>query len=381
MMIASKKELQIEVDDVYSCSGSCPGCMLTMEERMGRKPDMSEATMDLTLAKVADYITGLQSSDGIDSINLTFGIGDHLRMPDEYLELITRKTERFFEETPGMPESRAMHVTMSLIGQHHKVERSLRILKAHRSVDVIPIVVIDPILLFSERRFAPEYLKNIERAVELFDQVDMQINISDKVVEEISSEEVFIFTRNKGFSEVTINWVPNKINQPKTTTSLQRTSEWLLELASLIDQEEGLTSSFIPVVEKCLNAQKKSEKLEIFEFIERITEETYKYSIQIDEKGNIFPKMEAVGDVPFNARFGFPTIGNVKEDTIEEAVIKGTREIAKWLKKAMMKAPCLECEHQKACCAGGYQAYNKVITHKNECRNPAYGLFEAAVSV
>lgn len=379
MNSGNKKELQIEIDDVYSCTGSCPGCMLTVEERMSKKPDMDEPTMDLTLEKLSDYITGLQDSRGIESVNLTFGIGDHLRMSDEYLASLTYKTERFFRETKGMPQSRAMHVTMSLIDRPQHVERSLRILKANKGVDVVPIVVIDPILLFSQKRFAPDYLLNIRKAKEIFSVIDMQVNISDSVVDTIHSSEIADFAKENEFSEVTINWVPNNFNLGKTTRQINRTKEWLLELAATIDSEENLSSSYIPVVEKCVNSQKNSEELEIFDYISKITEETYRYSIQIDEKGRVFPKMEAIGDIPFNPRFGFSELCNIHQHDMEESVEAGVSAIEKWLKKSILKQPCIDCPYQKACCSGGYQAYSQFLDQKNGCKNPSYYLFKSAV--
>ena len=87
------RELQIQIDDVYACPGNCAGCILVADERRTRTPDMSERLLRLSMNRLDAYIPTL---DNLEYINLTYGIGDHLRMDQDYLKLLHKwRTERF----------------------------------------------------------------------------------------------------------------------------------------------------------------------------------------------------------------------------------------------------------------------------------------------
>ena len=79
------RELQIQIDDVYACPGNCAGCILVADERRTRTPDMSERLLRLSMNRLDAYIPTL---DNLEYINLTYGIGDHLRMDQDYLKLL-----------------------------------------------------------------------------------------------------------------------------------------------------------------------------------------------------------------------------------------------------------------------------------------------------
>lgn len=369
-----KRELQIEIDDVYACAGSCPGCALSSSERMTNKPDMPVWILEQSLRKLNTYINNLHSRAPLDEVSLTYGIGDHFRVDINYIKLLAEMTNSFFSRI-GLPyDSKTMFLTTSLVGKKSKVKEYLKVLSEIKGVQIIPIAVLDPILLRGNKRFSEDYFENIKLTREFFSRTDLQINISDDVIRETTPQEVVNFAKENKFKEVTINWVPNQHNILNTTLALPHTTQWLIEFALLLDNEE-IDTSYVPVLEKCINIQKNSSRTETSEFILNNAKETYELSIQIDHEGHVFPKMEAIGDVPFNSRFGYPDCGNISTSSIEECVDTGIQKISKALMKELLSKPCSECQFNKACFSGGFFAYSKILNQKGECINPVKSIF------
>jgi hypothetical protein len=382
-------EIQIELDDVYACPGKCPGCVLTAEERKSPVPDMSKETRQTILSALADYIPTLQ---GLTSMNLTYGIADHLLMPTDYLVSIYKDAAELFDRV-GLAGSGSIFMSTSVIGKTDMVKKKLTALaeaaKPYKT-KLLPIVVLDPAKLM-HASFGKTYAHHIAFAKELFGTVDLAINLSDKAIAQMSPRELVDFASTHGFREVTINWVPTSDNLKATYSKAVVVSlrDWLLAFAKEAEQVH-VECSYVPVVKRAYEAWRcaldgeEGDGQGVMALAEQLLPETLSKSLQFDHAGNVFPKWEAVGDVPHNDRVGIPVWGNIHATPDLRRLIqaKMPKTIGVVL-KAVAQSPCESCPYVGFCATTGFHAYTHVLKKANasgwleDCPHVAKSLVEA----
>lgn len=363
-------EIQIELDDVYACPGACPGCVLTKSERKVAAPDMSDDVRLKILGLLPDYIKSLS---GLDTVNITYGIADHLLMPVEYLLRIYEDAVNVFEEV-GL--NGCVFMTTSVIGKTEIVYKKIDALAAateKKSVRLFPIVVLDPAKL-EHHKFGTIYADHIAYAKKRFGVVDLAINLSTQAIQEITPKELVDFAVLHGFREVTVNWVPTVDNVLATYSPMEidRLEEWLIDFA-VRSEAASLESSYVPVIRRAYDAWRCVSDSEIEEngvgvlsVVEKIIPETLAKSIQFDHLGNVFPKWEAVGDVPHNARVLMKVWGNVKEVTSLKDLIssKMNTSILQAVKSVSIGG-CVNCVYAPVCASTGFHIYTHVLSEAN----------------
>lgn len=371
------EELQIEIDDVYACGGTCPGCVLADKERRTQLPDMSAKAFDIAIRKVGEYIGTL---DNLNKVNLTYGIGDHFRMSDKYIDNIVSKGISLIRDTGFSGTYSSLFVSTSLIGNGDSIKSKLDILSKHSNVEeipVIPLVVFDPVKLYKER-YWNKYIDTIIYAREKFERIDLAINISDDVVSCLKPEWLFDFSKKHDFQDVTINWVPSINNIENTTNNVNAISDWLIKFGRLA-VNGGIETSYNPVIERLVRNFSGNN----VDFRSALYE-TVSKSIQIDHLGNLFPKFEAIGDVPYNEMTGFNVYGNIVgtdssiKDLIESNIVRTATSV---LGNHLNHKSCASCEFLNPCSLGGFHIYNKAISSckkedGNHCPNVAKELFK-----
>ena len=365
-MRLTSDEIQIELDDVYACPGACPGCVLTKSERKVGVPDMSDATRSKILSLLPEYIKSLS---GLKTVNITYGIADHLLMPIEYLLQIYEDAANVFDKV-GLPG--CVFMTTSVIGKSETVYKKLDLLAEateKRSVRLYPIVVLDPAKL-EHHKFGTVYADHIAYAKKRFGVVDLAINLSTQAIQDISPEELVEFAMSHGFREVTVNWVPTVDNVLATYSPLEidRLEDWLIDFA-IRSEGVGLESSYVPVIQRAYDAWRcvsdsndEESGVGILSVLEKIIPETLKKSIQFDHLGNVFPKWEAVGDVPHNERVQMKIWGNVEKikslkDLIESRMNNSILQAI----KAVSVGKCADCVYAPACASTGFHIYSHVL--------------------
>ena len=360
-------EIQIELDDVYACPGKCPGCVLTTEERKSPVPDMSGATRLQILASLEKYIPQLS---GLKTMNLTYGIADHLLMPTEYLVQIYKDAARLFDAA-GLAGSGSIFMSTSVIGKTAMVKAKLAALaEASREFEtkLYPIVVLDPAKLI-HASFGKTYAHHIAFTKELFGVVDLAINLSDRAIADMSARTLVEFAKKHGFREVTVNWVPTPDNLKATYSPevVLKLRDWLLEFA-VEAEKEHVECSYVPVVQKAYDAWRcaldgeEGDGQGVLNLAEKLLPETLEKSLQFDHAGNVFPKWEAVGDVPHNDRVGLKVWGNVNESPDLSALIRnGMPKTIRTVIKAVSGSPCNTCEFSGFCATTGFHAYTHVL--------------------
>jgi len=167
-------ELQIQIDDVYACPGSCAGCMLNVFERKSSNPEMTEQTMNNVFFKLKDYAKTLA---GVEKFNITFGIADHFLMSNEYLEKTYILASNFINslKNEGKENSGYIYYTTRLIGKSETTIEKINFLKGlseKHGVKVGLIIVLNPKYLL-HKIFAEKYVNNILQAKQIIKKIDL----------------------------------------------------------------------------------------------------------------------------------------------------------------------------------------------------------------
>lgn len=368
-------EMQIEIDDALGCVGSCPGCILTREERSHKTPDMSKELITLTIDRLIEYTHTLTH---MERLNINYGIADHGLLSMEHLLFCYHEGVRLIQAHPHLKDS-SIFMSFALIGKTDALRTMLETIMAHsqKETPFIPIVVLDP-ALFYHRTFGDNYITNLCNAKKIFGRIDLAINLSHDAIIKMSPQNLHSFAEEHSFQEVTINWVPTMQNIQHTYKDIPLLIQWLLEFDALVEQTPNMTSSFGPVASRAIQSTKDST---FQEAVRCIIPETIRKSIQIDSKGNLLPKLEAIGDITYHPKFGFPFIGNVHEPLrpqIESAIPIIQNNILRLLNRS----GCATCLYQASCSTTGFHIINHVIKQTQTfvpagaCPHVAQALFE-----
>jgi radical SAM protein with 4Fe4S-binding SPASM domain len=357
-------EIQIEIDDVYGCPGHCPGCTLSSLERKSDNADMAPTTMIHAINKLKEYIPTLKN---LEKINLTYGIADHFLMSKDYLANTYDLGASLIESANLSNPYNGIFYSASMIGKHEVIMDKVKFmydLSQKRGIPFYIIAVLDPKHLY-HKKFAEVYKKNIIETNKLIGKVDLAINLSEEAINAITPDELFSFALQNEFDEVTINWTPTFDNLQYVYMNQKKLASWLLKFDELIAESKNLDTSYRPVIIKTINNLKckmPEQELSFQENLEYNLPELVHKSIQIDDKGNIFPKYEAIGDIAHTPRLGFDAIGNVVEQlSIKEMFSKHLVETKKNVTKQFIKEPCNSCEYNKYCANSGFHIYNYVL--------------------
>jgi len=358
-------EIQIEIDDVYGCPGSCAGCTLSASERKTENAVMSPLTLTQSIKKLKLYTPTLKK---LEKINLTYGIADHFLMSKEYLANSYNLGASLIETANFTNPHNGIFYTASMIGKHKTIMDKVKFLyelSQKRKVPVYIVAVLDPKHLYNNKKFSSVYKKNIIEANNLLEKIDLTINLSKEAIDFISPQDLYEFALINHFDEVTVNWTPTFDNLSFVYMDQNKLADWLLDFDRLIEKNKKLNVSYRPVIMKTINNLKCKEPKYQYSFQENLennlSELIYK-SIQIDDKGNIFPKYEAIGDIAHTPRLGYKPIGNVSEELgIEDMFERHINAIKSHITKQFVKEPCNACEYNLYCANSGFHIYNYVL--------------------
>ncbi|GAB5388411.1 MAG: hypothetical protein Alpg2KO_13790 [Alphaproteobacteria bacterium] len=360
-------ELQIQIDDVYSCPGNCAGCMLSTTERRISGPDMAEDVRLKSIERLGEYIDSLPR---LDRLNITWGLADHLMMDDDYIARIYEEASALIRRhNPKERAYSAVFFSTAIIGRQELIEPRLEKLAAlsrANEVPLIPIVILDPALANREN-YGPTYKALILKAKKLFGKVDLSINISDPAIRLISGPDLVAFTADHGFDEITINWVPTDGNAKFTASDLDYMADWLISVDEALRNDGRIDCSFRPVLLRSIHgvACGREHPLRSIGYARAANDfvpPTIAKSIQIDHDGNLLPKFEAIGDVPHAPRFGFPHLGSVLETPIADLLQSGLPRVAAQVVKAHARThACQNCEVADICATTGFHVFNHII--------------------
>ncbi len=353
-------ELQVEIDDVYACRGSCPGCVLLPIERRVRRPDMDGATLELTMTRLADYVATLE---GLDSVNILFGIADHLLMEEGYVRHIIHSAAGVIRD---MSLAGSVFLTTSLVGEASEVRRRLeRLAVMGDDVPLVPAVVLDPTRL-AAKRSGEAYAANIRAARELFGRVDLTVTLGTEAVRQLKPRGLHDFAANAGIGDVTLNWTPTTANRYHTCGDMTALAAWLVEFDDRVTAQMNIRCGLRPVIVRTIRAVTEAfgrpDSWNVADVAESFLSKTVSKSIQIDHEGHLLAKFEAVGDVAHGERFGYRPLGNLREGSIADLIADGMPVLKRRVIAAhACNRACNECGFTGFCAATGFHVYNHLL--------------------
>lgn len=359
-------EIQIEIDDVYGCPGHCPGCALSSLEKKSYEPDMDFDILKLSIEKLIPYVRSLEN---LEKLNLTYGIADHFLMKNEYLEKTYHLGADLLEKTGMNNGKNGIFFSASMIGKHNHIMQKVEYLhnvSQKRGVPFYIIAVLDPKNLY-RKNFSDIYKNNIIKTHELTGRVDLSINLSEEAINNISPQEIYDFTIDNHFNELTINWIPTNDNIDYVYFDQNKLAKWLIDLDQIIEKNgEKIDTSYRTVILRTINSimcnSDSNLENDFRTEIKMKLKELVSKSIQISDTGDIFPKYEAIGDIPHSPRLGVEAWGNIKENkSIKDIVSAGINKTEKFILKQFVKNPCITCEYNKFCSNSGFHIYNHVL--------------------
>lgn len=376
----SSGELQIQIDDVLACAGNCPGCVLSVQERKSTLPDMRQPVLQQTIERLLEWV---ETFPQLEKVNITYAIADHLLMGEDYLQAIYEKARQIIlAAKPLDTRHSSVFFTTSLVGKPDVVIEKLN--KVHQvvsQVDFLPIVVLAPALLHAGK-FGPIYREMIMEARKIFGKVDLSINLSDDAIREMSPDELMSFAQNNAFDEVTVNWTPNLINAKKTCEDIPATRQWLLDFNTLLRGNPHILSSFRPVMMKAISSMCRANELPLLkDVVENVLPETIRHSIEIDHRGHLMPKFEAIGDIPYMERFTMQDMGSLERTSIQSAMDEHMGRIQRNVLSLHANRQCQLCQFVGLCAGTGFHVINSVLKKTNmkddgPCPHVAQAIFQ-----
>jgi hypothetical protein len=350
-------ELQVQIDDVYACLGQCTGCVLSADERRGKTPDMDEATLELAVSRLVDHATAMRP---LKRVNVTFAIADHILMGTDYMRRIHELGSRIVRAgEPASMEYSGVFFTTSLVGKPKRVMEMLAEVRAGIEDDVpfIPLVVLDGRVV-NATKFGAQWREMVVYAKELFGKVDLNTNLSVEAIGTMSPEELMAFAADNGFDDVTVNWTPTLANAASTLSDNEMMARWLLRFDTLVRERGDITTGYGQyldrVVENAVGARGMDASSDMMGYVSEVVPETIRKSVEVDHRGNLLAKFEAVGDIPQSARHGFRELGHLSEGSVDEILERARPLMLRHVIGQHTRGECADCEFNAVCAVTGF---------------------------
>ena len=356
-------ELQVQIDDVYACLGLCAGCVLSPDERKGKTPDMPADILELTVSRLVAHASAMRP---LKRVNVTFAIADHILMGADYMKRIhALGSEIVRAGQPSTMDYSGVFFTTSLVGKPAKVMEMLSDVKAGIDTDVpfIPLVVLDGRVV-NATKFGGQWKEMVVFAKDLFGKVDLNTNLSVEAISTMSPGELLAFAADNGFDDVTVNWTPTLANAGATLSDSAAMSAWLLEFDGLVRQRGDITTGYGQyldrVVENAVMSRGRDGSSGMAEYVMNVVPETIRKSVEIDHRGNLLAKFEAVGDIPHAPRHGFRPLGHVSEGSIDEILDRSRSAMLRDVVMQHSRGPCVTCDYNAVCAVTGFHVSSGV---------------------
>lgn len=365
-------ELQIQINDVYSCPGHCPGCSLSTLERKSVSADMPITTLINAIEKIKAYVVQFNN---LEKINITYGIADHFLMDNEYLESTFHLAADLIKHANLSNPHNGVFYSVSMIGKHDKIMEKVHFLhnlSKERDVPVYFNAVLDPKNLY-HKTFSKTYSKNIIKTNELIGILDLSINLSDEAISFLSPQELFSFAMENKFDKVNINWTPTYDNLEFSYVEHDKFTNWLIDFDKLVSATD-MEISYRPSMMKIINSIQcqnfgSGDNHDFQQTLDNFIKETMFKTFQIDEKGNLFCHFEGIGDVSHSPRLGFKPLGNVNSDTpIMDMINNNINKTKLVVTKEFVTEPCASCEYNIYCANTGFHIYNNILKNAVKTR-------------
>jgi hypothetical protein len=361
-------EIKFNIEDMTRCPGRCEGCLLTAQERSGSQAS-GVMPWDALSSFCARYVSEIDP-DGKLTVSVNFGQGDHLLLSPEEM----RQRLGWVRSTFGARAE--VFFTAAALSNSDVLASSARALRSAadevgQSIGVD--LVFDPALT-TLKSFSEKYKKNIEVLFDLFDSVDLNVNIGPDTVGACGAREFHDFVRGNGFRSVTINFVPTEHTAGRMSQFAAQIFSWLVDLRDFWRRsDEPYNLTYARSMERILGDLGHLEVREVVvQCGDALSRELY-----IDHAGEIFFTQAMIGDFPLCSRTGYAGVGNVSECDSLDVVKASKRKALQLLARSQGLKACVDCAFLKGCYAGGMLAAAALMDASDECPVGVLPLWEA----
>jgi hypothetical protein len=379
-------ELQVQIDDVHACLGQCAGCVLAQDERKGKVPDMDGQTLELAVERMVEHARSMRP---LKRVNVTFAIADHILMGKDYLKRIHDLGSRIVRAgEPASMEYSGVFFTTSLVGKPDKVMAMLRELRAEIEGDVpfIPLVVLDGRII-NATKFGAQWREMVLLAKSLFGKVDLNTNLSVEAIGMMTPDELADFADGNGFDDVTVNWSPTLANAAHTLSDNKAMADWLIAFDDLSRSKDALTTGYGQYIDRVVENAARDAAAgglpNLADYVRSVVPETIRKSVEIDHRGNLLAKFEAVGDIPHAPRHGFAPLGHIRDGSVADILDRGAKKMIVDVVSIHSRGSCVTCRYNAVCAVTGFHVATKVgrttaMGGKEGCPHVAFPLIEKA---
>lgn len=358
--------LQIGIENMTRCPGSCQGCLMTAEERKtGRlwSPDVLKCAATWIKGYLDHWFIN-QSQDTIESVSLFLGPGDHL-------ELVDDEIRQLIDFIVAATDNRATAiVTMSAIGKFEIIKRKIDLfydLSVHYGLSLFPQFVFDP-LKSMRNLFKISYAENITYCRTKFGSVELTINLGPDVIEKISPKQLHQILVENDFRQIELNILPTNQSDQIFKPIWIKLIDWVIEFYNRWDLDQNYELNFAPVLYEIMQLVQGQN---LTQQIRSHIKESLWHNLYIENNGHIFYAQHGVvGNlVPLSSRFNRLPVGH-----IEETVDKGLNDYFhkaepmanKMLARYMRSVHCHHCEFRNTCLMTGCFSFINLNFIKNE---------------
>ena len=365
-------DLQIAIHSYDGCARGCPGCVVDkhFKNHARGEPILHEDQMKAIHQRVLEYYEwckkhlnskqgGYFGCDGykINHFSYTFRFGNHSELPVEALNKISAIMDAPYKvfstaPTPDLSMFKALkektksdiflEVIYDPVADKATDIRSMILNMRSMGIQGYPEVLITRRLLnqFNPKRF-------VEEALWPLNGIETQVQFGR-----------YSPSKTRGFSQTQV--VP-----------LDEEVLWLAEVAKLIC-EKRMDIHPIPIgeyavtfldeyqewqaisPEGCLDEDKLPDLPETdWALVKEKTRDIFRSSLYIDHNLDLFIWSESMGQHVLDKNFGFPSLGNIKESSIESLVNQKDGVLEQMLNKTMshllIHKKCAPCRYKSFC--------------------------------
>jgi hypothetical protein len=358
-LVADKAEINLHIEDVTRCGGSCQGCLLTDEEKSS-SAIWTQRDFAIIQSFAERFLDGVIARYGVgfNDIGVALGQGDHFLLPASAAEPIVGWLK-------GVAGDRAVsYLSASCVASYAKVEAVASAFHRAASEHGLPLVVN---LVYSPGKarlpqFVETYGKNIRLLRDLFGAVDLNINLGPDILDDMAPAELHAFAQANGFRMVTINFAPTAYSVARFRGRWAEMVSWLIEFASQWHGSLGYEINYVPAVARAMEMQsgKTGEQVKATLIRQMVS------NIYVGHDKTVAFVLDGIGHVPLNERFHLSSIGKVEDFDGRQDLLSVLEMCAKPLADRLyahfaVRRPCLSCSFMGVCAQTGMMGVARVM--------------------
>lgn len=251
-MIANKKNIQILLESVVRCGGSCSGCALSSSERM-TKIDFNFYNFEKQLKLVYHYIKKEKLED-IESISLFLGQGDHFLLDTNDIHKFTNLINNYIPTEYKYKMN--VFISASAIGNISNITEKMELFYEKFLEYKIPFfiqTVFDPkkVVLNKNQKFKPIYMQNINYFKNKCGMTELTINLGDDFLNYLKPIEFHNWLIDNGITHVELNWVLNDNTKKMFFNNYQQMYQWLKNFVIIYENDSNKYEiNFLPFLQR-----------------------------------------------------------------------------------------------------------------------------------